>query len=57
MKSYRWSVTLEGRKVEVIAPDKCGATKEAARAMKVLWSKTARDMGVVKIGTARADRK
>lgn len=57
MKSYRWSVTLDGRKVEVIAPDKFAATKEAARAMKVLWSKTARDMEVVKIGTARVDRK
>jgi hypothetical protein len=57
MKSYRWSVTLDGRKVEVIAPDKFGATKEAARAMKVLWSKTARDMDVVRLGSARGQKR
>ena len=54
MKSFRWGVTLDGRTVEVIAPDKLLATKEAARALKVLWSKTARDMVVVKLGAVRS---
>lgn len=55
MKKYRWSVTFEGRTVVVIATDKFGATKEAAKAMKVLWSQTARSMVVTKLGEARGE--
>lgn len=57
MKFFRWSVTLNGQTVVVVAPDKLLATKEAARELKVMWSKTARDMEVFKIGTARRSRK
>lgn len=57
MKFFRWSVTLNGQTVVVVAPDKLLATKEAARALKVMWSKTARDMEVFKIGTVRRSRK
>lgn len=48
MKMYKWSVTFGDRTILVIAPDRFGATKEASKKMKVIWSKVARDMIVQK---------
>lgn len=53
MKLFRWGVTLNGETITVVAADKLAATKEAARQFRVLWSATARDMMVVKLGAAK----
>lgn len=49
---YIWRVTLGDRTTEVKGRDRLEATKNAARAMDVRWSKTARDMEVLRIRRA-----
>ena len=46
---YIWRVTLEGRHVEVKGRDKLEATQKAAKELGVRWSKTARDMDVMRM--------
>lgn len=46
---YIWRVTLEGRHVEVKGRDKLEATQKAAKELGVRWSKTARDMDVMRL--------
>lgn len=53
-KLYLWSVTLNGRTVEVQAADKLTASQAAARKLGVRWSQTARDMDVLRLRRARA---
>lgn len=47
--SYIWEVTLDGRKVNVIAVDKLTAAKAAARALGVPWVKTAKNMEIIRL--------
>lgn len=53
MKLFRWGVTLDGKTVVVKAEDRLKATKKAAKLFGVLWSARARDMVVVKLGSAK----
>lgn len=46
---YIWKVTLGEQTVELRARDKLEATKEAAKELGVQWSKTARDMDVMRL--------
>lgn len=48
-QKYIWAVSLEDKRVEVVAEDKLQATKAAAKKMNVLWSRTARDMVVLRL--------
>ena len=50
LKKYRYGVTLAPRgEIEVIAPERYWATREAAKALGVSWRETARDMVVRQI--------
>lgn len=46
---YVWQVTLNEKTVEVRAADKLAATKQAAKELGVQWSKTARNMDVLRL--------
>ena len=49
-KKYRYGVALAPRgEIEVIAPDRYWATREAAKVLGVSWRETARDMAVRQI--------
>lgn len=49
-KRYRYGVTLAPHpEIEVIAPDRYWATREAAKTLAVSWRETARDMVVRRI--------
>ena len=49
---YVWAVALGAQRVEVIAADKLEATRLAAKKLGVLWSRTARDMVVMRLRKA-----
>lgn len=49
---YIWRVILGDRTTEVKGRDRLEATKNAARALDVRWSKTARDMEVLRLRRA-----
>lgn len=49
---YIWRVTLGGRTTEVKGRDRLEATKQAAKELGVQWSKTARDMEVLRLRRA-----
>ena len=51
-QQYIWLVELNGREAEVTAQDKLSATKAAAKQLGVLWSRTARDMQVLRLRKA-----
>ena len=53
-QKYIWAVSLGGRRVEVTAEDKLAATRLAAKKLGVLWSRTARDMVVMRLRKATA---
>lgn len=46
---YIWRVTLDGKCAEVKGRDKLEATQKAAKELGVRWSKTARDMDVMRL--------
>jgi hypothetical protein len=48
-QKYIWAVSLEDKRVEVVAEDKLQATKIAANKLGVLWSRTARDMVALRL--------
>lgn len=50
---YIWRVTMNGKTVEVCGRDKLEATRQAAKALGVRWSKTARDMEVLRLRRAQ----
>ena len=49
---YVWRVTLGDRTTEVKGADKLEATKQAAKQLGVQWSRTARDMEVLRLRRA-----
>lgn len=49
---YIWRVTLGDRTTEVCGRDKLEATKQAAKALGVQWSRTARDMEALRLRKA-----
>lgn len=51
-KRFIWAVSIGDRRVEVVAADKLEATKAAAKKLNVLWSRSARDMVVMRLRKA-----
>lgn len=57
-KKYRFGVRLPPNgEIEVIAPDRYRATREAAKALGVSWRETAREMVVRQISRKPAGEK